>query len=171
MTVMPDANMVNGQTYTFSFNLNNWFFHPDPQTLVADLQNWGPQYLSAVIATWPGNVNPASNVLAVTFTYIGDGSDVIADAAQEFITAFKQGSNDDFSFATADVGSGSSCTILGTCPTDPTQSSTCSLTNLQACLPGTTTTTMLVVAGLAVLLLVAFLSPGGQSLAIARSTR
>jgi hypothetical protein len=170
MTIETDANMVPGQSYTFTFQLGNWFSHPDITTILADLGQWGPTYAQSISATWMPNINPFLNLLTVTFTYSGDGSDVIADAGAEFIQAFKQGSNDDFTFNTADSGYSSTAGgVTGAPPSPDKPKNACSLDNLQGCLPSTTTTYVVVGAIVIVVLAVAFMSPGGQALAVTRS--
>jgi len=169
MSLAGDTNMANGQSYTFTFSLGNWFSLPNIQTLVTDLQNYGPNWASSIVANWLPNVNPFQNILTVTFTYTGDGSDVISDAGQEFVTAFQQGSSDSFTFTGADSGYGSSASPITGAITSPDQSSQCGLSNLGACLPSSSQTSLILVVVAVIAVAVIFLSPGGQALAVSRS--
>ena len=168
MSLSPATNMVPGQTYTFTFSLGNWFTTPSMSTILSDVQNWGPQYADNVVANWQSNpnqltsYNPFANYLLLTFVYKGDGSDVVADSGQEFVVAFKNGSDDNLSFQTADGGYQSG----GGAPPPP--DAKCSVTNLSACLPNTD----LLIAGVIIVVLgLMFLSPAGQVIGTNLATR
>ena len=117
--IQADDNLQPGITYTFTFVLANLITKPSVQTILADLDNQAPAFLGSVTASWSGNlVAWLTNYLNVTFNYVGDGSDVVSDVANELIAAFANGSGDDFTFeqatsGTAGVTAGSAATALG----------------------------------------------------------
>ena len=113
-----DDNLRSGFTYTFTFVLDNYFTQPSINTILADLDTYAPSFLGSVGASWSAGLGLFTNYLNVTFTYIGDGSDVVSDVAAELIAAFAGGSNDDFTFTqastgTAGISSVSAATALG----------------------------------------------------------
>jgi hypothetical protein len=104
-TPLPnDTNLSPGLTYTFTFDLDNWFTMPSTATILQDIQSQAPDFLSSVSASWASGLGPLTNYLNVTFTYSGDGSDVVSDVANELIAAFTAGSNDSFDFVQATGG-------------------------------------------------------------------
>lgn len=106
-----DDNLQPGQTYTFTFTLNNWLAMPSAATILADLDSNAPSFLGSVSAAFASGVGLLTNYLNVTFTYIGDGSDVVTDIANELIAAIKAGSNDNFFFTQA-IGGTAGLTAL-----------------------------------------------------------
>lgn len=84
-------NLVNGQPYTFVFQCTNLVSNPSPATLVADLDQSAPDFLTSVNIT-----TTVKNYFNVQFTYEGDGSDIASDVANSMVTAFAVGSNDNF---------------------------------------------------------------------------
>lgn len=77
---------------------------PSIATVLSDLDNYAPLFLGSVVAAFSSGVGLLTNYLNITFTYIGDNSDVVSDVANELIAAIKDGSNDNFSFSQATGG-------------------------------------------------------------------
>jgi len=99
-----DDNLVNNVTYTFVFQCNNLFSNPSASTLANDIQQNAPNFLTSVqVVAETGTAN--KGWYNIVFTYEGDGSDVVSDVAQSLITAFLQGSSDNFTYM---VGFGAS---------------------------------------------------------------
>jgi hypothetical protein len=95
-TVDNDTNLVNGQTYTFSFQAQ-------PGVTVASLQ-------ADIAAQAPGFIMMFSVVQGsgssqlffnVTFTYEGDGSDVVTDVASAIVAAAFATNGDGLAFLQA----------------------------------------------------------------------
>jgi hypothetical protein len=103
--VNASDNLVPGQTYTFTFTLGNILTQPSITTLLADLANNAPDFVSDVTASWASGVGLLTNYLNVTFSYSGDGSDVASDVWNAMIAAFSDGSSDTFTFTSATMGS------------------------------------------------------------------
>lgn len=101
--VPADANLLPGQSYTFSFGLGNWFTLPSEATVLAELQNYAPDFISNAQVREMSGLSPLTNYFDVTFTYVGDGSDVASDVAAEMIQAFSQG-GDKFSLNAMNMG-------------------------------------------------------------------
>jgi hypothetical protein len=103
MRMPNDSGMLPGQTYTFTFELQNWVLSPDVSQIISDLDQYAPQFISYPSAAYgakPGFFQGA--YMTVTFQYSGDGSDIIGDVSNSMIAAFSSGSNDTFSFVQAD---------------------------------------------------------------------
>lgn len=92
-----DDNLVNGQTYTFTFQLQNWITSPSETTLTNDIVNNAPDFLQSVQVTKQERFF-SGDYYNVQFTYEGDGSDVVSDLANTLVAAFASGSGDKFSF-------------------------------------------------------------------------
>jgi hypothetical protein len=101
-----DDNLSPGITYTFTFELENWFSMPSVSTVLADITSQMADFISSPSASWSSGIGPLTNYLNVTFTYSGDGSDVVSDVANEFLAAFQTGSNDSYSYVQAVSGGG-----------------------------------------------------------------
>jgi hypothetical protein len=104
--VANDDNLQPGATYTFSFtscNLTSWLFNVSPGTVLSDLSANSPSFIGSVSAAWASQLL-AEDVLNITFTYTGDGSDVASDVANEIIAAVQAGSSDCLSFVQATSG-------------------------------------------------------------------
>lgn len=103
-----DDNLVNGQTYTFQFQCQNWFCLTDlSQTLAGDITANAPSFLTSVGVTSP----PTTSLYNVQFTYEGDGSDVVSDVAQSLIAAFQSGSGDNLAFIGAVQANAAAITV------------------------------------------------------------
>lgn len=97
-----DDNLVNGQTYTFSFELKNWITSPSVQAIEQDITDQAPDFLTSVQVTIrPQLLHFLTTYYDVQFTYEGDGSDVVSDLASALTAAFSAGSNDNFAFTQA----------------------------------------------------------------------
>jgi hypothetical protein len=105
MTVNANDNLVPGSVYTFTFTLGNLLIQPDVATLETDLTNNAPDFISSVVMAWSSGVGLLTNYLNVTFSYIGDGTDIASDVWNAMIAAFASGSNDTFTFTAASMGS------------------------------------------------------------------
>jgi hypothetical protein len=104
-TMELDDNLVNGQTYTFIFLLQNLVTLPSEQTIQTDIVNYAPDFLQSVQVTKrPQLFGFLTTYYDVQFTYEGDGSDVVSDLGQQLVAAFSAGSNDNFTFQLA-IGS------------------------------------------------------------------
>jgi hypothetical protein len=101
--VMADDNLIPGQTYTFTFKLENYFFNPGQQKAQNSLVNYAPDYLGNLMVTQNSGLGPLTNYYAVTFTYAADGSDVASDVAAAMIAAFAAG-GDNFSLSAMSMG-------------------------------------------------------------------
>lgn len=99
-----DDNLQSGQTYTFTFTLDNYLSMPSVAQVLADMDQMPSGILGSVSASWSSGVGLLTNLLNVTFNYIGDGGDVVSDVATLFIEAFNNGSGDHFSFTQAASG-------------------------------------------------------------------
>lgn len=99
-----DDNLSRGVTYTFTFDLDNLFSMPSIATLLNDIRQQAPSFVGSVGASWSSGVGLLTNYLNVTFSYSGDGSDVVSDVADELIQVFSDGSSDNFSFVQATGG-------------------------------------------------------------------
>lgn len=97
----PDDNLVNGRTYTFTFELQNWLLSPSVATIQQDIVSSAPDFLTSVMVTTRSGLGLLTNYYDVQFTYEGDGSDVVSDVANALIAAFAAGSNDQFTFVQA----------------------------------------------------------------------
>jgi hypothetical protein len=95
-----DDNLVNGQTYTSSFICSNYFINPSDATVLSDITQNAPDFLTSVAVT------DLLGVYKVTFTYEGDGSDVLSDVQNSIIAAIKAGSNDNFTAGVTYQGNG-----------------------------------------------------------------
>ena len=104
-----DDNLVNGQTYTFQFQLANLLFSPDTNTVLNDLYTQAPDFLTSVGVTFSEGLS--SYFMNVQFTYEGDGSDVVSDVASAMVAAFLAGSNDSFTFVNAFGSPAASVTV------------------------------------------------------------
>ena len=97
-----DDNLSPGITYTFSFKSCNTFFDGSTATILGDIQASAPDFIGSVSVNYStAFTNLASlwaTFLNVTFTYTGDGSDVVSDVANALIACFQSGSNDCFTF-------------------------------------------------------------------------
>ena len=102
-TSQNDDNMVPGQTYTFTFVLGNWITMPSVATILQDIQAQAPDFIQNASASWSSGLWITTNYLNVTFTYGGDGSDVISDVGAALVAAFATGSNDTFTFQSANA--------------------------------------------------------------------
>jgi len=99
-----DDNLVPGQTYTFTFQNQNWVLVPSGSTLQDDLVKNAPNFLGSLQVSMgfqPSLADPLATVATVQFTYSGDGSDVVSDVAASMVAAFQSGSGDSLSFLTA----------------------------------------------------------------------
>lgn len=103
-TLQADDNLQSGLTYTFVFNLENYITKPSVMTVLSDIRNNAPTFVSSPQVSWASGLWVLDNYLNVTFSYNGDGSDVVSDVADEIIAAIKQGSNDNVSFLAASAG-------------------------------------------------------------------
>jgi hypothetical protein len=101
-----DDNLSPGMTYTFTFELENYFSMPSVATLLDDITSQAPNFIGSVSGSWSSGVGLLTNYFNLIFTYTGDGSDVVSDVANELIQAFSQGSNDNLSFTQAVGGQG-----------------------------------------------------------------
>ena len=103
-----DDNLSPGITYTFSFKSCNTFFDGSTATILGDIQASAPDFIGSVSVNYStAFTNLASlwaTFLNVTFTYTGDGSDVVSDVANALIACFQSGSNDCFTFQQATGG-------------------------------------------------------------------
>jgi hypothetical protein len=90
-TVLPDDNLLPGQSYTFVFTLKNWFSMPSQATVAGELQANAPDFLTNVQVVSTSGVGLLTNYYNVTFTYRGDGSDVASDVAASMLAAFAAG--------------------------------------------------------------------------------
>lgn len=95
-----DDNLVNGQTYTFVFQLQNLFFTPSESTLLNDVIAQAPDFLTSVQVAHQERFF-SGDYFNVQFTYEGDGSDVVTDLASVLVAAFAAGSNDKLTFVQA----------------------------------------------------------------------
>lgn len=103
-TIVPaDANLIPGQTYTFTFTLGNWFSLPSESKVVNELASSAPDFISNVSVKESSGLSPLTNYYDVTFTYTGDGSDVASDVAAAMIAAFSAG-GDSFSLSAMNGG-------------------------------------------------------------------
>jgi hypothetical protein len=101
--VNPGDNLVPGQVYTFTFDLENLITSPSASDLQNDLTSqegagFVDNVLVGVLAGLPARY-------AVTFTYDGDGTDTASDVWNGMINDFSSGSNDNLSFYAASMGS------------------------------------------------------------------
>lgn len=93
-----DDNLVNGQRYTFVFASTNWFSTPNTGTIQGDITQLAPDFLTSLLVQfYQGN-------FYVTFTYEGDGSDVVSDVANSIVAASAAGSGDGLSYASGQQG-------------------------------------------------------------------
>lgn len=111
-----DDNLQSGQTYTFTFVLANVFSMPSVSTIMDDMQQMPDSILGSVSASFSSGVGLLTNYLNVTFTYVGDGGEVVSDVANLFIDAFNNGSGDHFTFQQA-VGGTAGITALSSVAT------------------------------------------------------
>jgi len=95
-----DDNLVNGQTYTFTLQLQNWITSPSDATVQQDLIDNAPDFLTSLQVTHQERFF-SGDYYNVQFTYEGDGSDVVSDLASLLVGAIKAGSNDNFVFVQA----------------------------------------------------------------------
>ncbi len=100
-----DDNLVNGHTYSFQFELGNLITNPSVATLQTDIVNIAPDFITSLQVTKQSGIGLLTNYVFVTFTYEGDGSDVVSDVVNSLITAFATGSNDDYIFVAVTDGS------------------------------------------------------------------
>lgn len=104
--LLNDDNLAPGMTYTFTFSYRSpsMFYTSTPSegTILQDLDMFAPSYFGSTQASWSRSV--LTYYLNVTFTYIGDGSDVVSDVVASMLAAFKAGSGDDFAFEQATAG-------------------------------------------------------------------
>jgi hypothetical protein len=99
--VIPlNANLVNGQTYTSSFICNNWVVNPSDSTVLNDIVAQAPDFLTSV------GVTDLLGVYKVTFTYEGDGSDVLSDVQAAIVAAILAVSGDNFTAGVTYQGTG-----------------------------------------------------------------
>jgi hypothetical protein len=103
-TLANDDNLQSGQTYTFTFVLDNIFTTPSVPTILSDMDQMPDSILGSVSASFSSGVGLLTNYLNITFNYVGDGGDVVSDVAQLFIDAFNNGSGDHFEFSQASSG-------------------------------------------------------------------
>lgn len=104
--VQPDDNLVNGQTYTFTYDLSNLLLGPGncvtpgcgSNVLAADISANAPDFVTSVVVT---PLTSVTGSYAVQFTYEGDGSDVVADVGTSLAAAFLAGSGDVLNFNVA----------------------------------------------------------------------
>lgn len=94
-----DDNLVNGRTYTFQFEDDN-FFTSGLSTLTNDLVASAPDFIGS-LQLQPVSLGLTKSYMNVQFTYEGDGSDVVSDVANSMSAAFLSESNDSFSFVNA----------------------------------------------------------------------
>ena len=81
-TLANDTNLVNGDVYTFSFQAQET---TTVASLTQDIQQQAPSFLTMVNVVQGSG---ASQIFFnVTFTYEGDGSDVIQDVASAIVAA------------------------------------------------------------------------------------
>lgn len=99
-----DDNLQSGQTYTFTFVLNNYFSMPSVSTVLSDMDQMPDSIIGSVSASWSAGLGLLTNYLNVTFTYVGDGGDVVSDVASLFVDAFNNGSGDHFTWQQATGG-------------------------------------------------------------------
>lgn len=95
-----DDNLLNGQTYTFVFQLQNLFFTPSESTLLNDVIANAPDFLTSVQVTHQERFF-SGDYFNVQFTYEGDGSDVVSDLGNALVAAFAAGSDDKLTFVQA----------------------------------------------------------------------
>lgn len=136
-----DDNLIPGQTYTFTFQQNNYFLPASQSGIMGDLDAQAPDFVTNYIVGFAPQIGH-DELVVITFTYGGDGSDVVNDVAQALIAAALAGSSDKLSFVQAEPGGTSSVGRTGaptpgspggTTPTAP--NATCSIDNLSACVP------------------------------------
>jgi hypothetical protein len=89
-----DTNLVNGQTYTFTFNAPS----VTQANLANDIDSEAPDFMvnTSVVPLDGGGYN-------VVFIYEGDGSDVVGDVASAIVSAALQVNNDQVTFVAASV--------------------------------------------------------------------
>lgn len=150
-----DDNLVPGQTYTFVFKLGNLITLPDAAAIQNDLQQYGPSYMGSLGVSQSSGFGLFTNYYNATFTYQGDGSDVISDVGSELASAVQQGSNDSlvFQYANIGVGGASATAELGSAVQSTVQAAA-------PALPSTTTIVALVIG----LGLVVFIMSGGPGI-------
>ena len=87
-----DQALVNGQTYTFTFNAPS----ATVSSLTQDIIGQAPDFIvDAIVVPIPGG---GFNVI---FTYEGDGSDVVQDVASSIVAAALSVNNDTLGFVSA----------------------------------------------------------------------
>jgi hypothetical protein len=97
VTVLPnDTNLINGQTYQFSFSSSN----ATVSSLSNDVIQQAPGFVGNPVITQNGST------FTVAFTYEGDGSDVVQDVASAILAAGLAVSGDQLSFLLASQNSG-----------------------------------------------------------------
>lgn len=107
-----NANLVNGTTYTTTFFGNNTFFNPSNDTVLQDIIAQAPDFLTSVSVITPtlanssGSASFLSSVYSVTYTYEGDGSDVLNDVNNAIVAAALSNSNDNLSAGVTYQGPG-----------------------------------------------------------------
>jgi len=89
-----DQTLVNGQTYTFTFNAPG----ATVASLQSDISGQAPDFITQV------SVTPVSGGgFNVTFVYEGDGSDLVQDVASSIVAAGLAVNNDQLGFVSASV--------------------------------------------------------------------
>jgi hypothetical protein len=119
--VQLDDQLINGRTYTFQFQDQN-FFTSSTSRLQQDLIDQAPDFLVNV-QVLPISLGLTSSYLNVQFTYEGDGSDVISDVANAIGSAFQNGSNDTFQFIAAYANAANSTPLVPPDQTVPSATS------------------------------------------------
>lgn len=103
----PDDNLIPGQTYTFQFKNSNWVESFSTDTVTQDIVNNAPGFISDVQVLSPS----LTSLYNCQFMYSGDGTDVVADVANEIIAAVKTGSSDSMTFIGAVADTAASISI------------------------------------------------------------
>jgi hypothetical protein len=109
--VAADDNLVPGQTYTFTFTLKNLLSMPSGATLISELSQNAPAFISNVQVNSQSGLGLLTNYYDVTFTYSGDGSDVASDVAAEMVSAFAAGTGGFFGGDSLELTSMNSGTV------------------------------------------------------------
>lgn len=98
--------LQSGQLYTFTLEpvgVLSYLEHPDLGSLIGSVQAL-PNIANATVQVGvPGQLG-GTDFYSVTFTYVGDGSDVGAGAAQELIDAFTAATSVGWQFVGATTG-------------------------------------------------------------------
>ncbi len=151
-----DANLVNGQTYMFTFTSPT----ATAASLLADVVGQAPDFIGNP------NTSQTGTALVLTFTYEGDGSDLVSDVANNIIAAGLIVNNDPLTFTGASANSGASVaqTIAPTVAAQVTASSTDQTTlansaNAAAAASDTGQLTSFVILGVIAVALFLFLAP------------